>query len=54
MKLYVKNALFGEKNRALLCALLKIVNVVVNNSGTGRDILKIPTDFDSAGQKQFF
>jgi hypothetical protein len=40
----------AKKNRALLRALLKIANVFVNNSGTGRDISKIPTDL--VGLKQ--
>jgi hypothetical protein len=48
-------ALFGEKKSltVTVCALVKkIINVFVNNSGTGRDISKIQTD--SEGQKQFF
>jgi hypothetical protein len=44
---------FMSKNCALLRALLKIINLFVYNSGAGRDILKLSTDLDSAGQKQF-
>jgi hypothetical protein len=37
-----KKAVLGEKN------------VFAYNSRTGRDISKIPTDLDSAGQKHLF
>jgi hypothetical protein len=43
-----------EKNRALLCALFKILNIFAYNSEKGRDIPKIQTDFDSADSKQSF
>jgi hypothetical protein len=49
--LYVKKVVFGENNRALL----KITNVFVYYSGTGKDISNIPTNLDSIqfGFKQF-
>jgi hypothetical protein len=48
-----KKALFGKKNRSLLGALLKNENVFAYNSGMDRDISKILTDLDSAGQNHF-
>jgi hypothetical protein len=53
MIFYIKKALFGQKNRALLGALLKNENVFAYNSRTDRYISKIPRDLDSAGQKHF-
>jgi hypothetical protein len=50
---YVKKALFGQKNRALLCTVKKNENVFACNSRMDRDISKIPTDFDSSGQNHF-
>jgi hypothetical protein len=51
IKRYVKKSLFGEKSARCYAHCYKIVNVFANNSETGRDISKIPTDLDSAGQK---
>jgi hypothetical protein len=44
-----EKALFGEKKS------LNVMCTIKNcTSGMGRDISKIPTQLDSAGQKQFF
>jgi hypothetical protein len=52
-KKHDKKNTFWRKNHAWLYTLLtKIVNVFVNNPGTGRDILNIPAGLDSAGQSK--
>jgi hypothetical protein len=45
---------FWRKKSHTVMHCQKIVDVFVNNSGTGRDISKITADLDSAVQKQFF
>jgi hypothetical protein len=48
----ISGSTFWRKNRAWLCTLLtKIVNVFVDNPGTGRDILDITVSLVSAGRK---
>jgi hypothetical protein len=50
LEIFVKKHFLAKK---LLCTLLKIEYVFACNLKTGRDISKIPTDLDSAGQIQF-